>query len=338
MKVLIVMGHPAHVHFFRHYMKEMEDRGHEIMVCVKLREITTKLLDIYDIPYKTFGKTYPNQPAKAWGIVMNDLRLLNFARRFKPDLTASIGGLYSVHAGACLSVPSIDFMDTENATLTNAITFPLATVVATPDCYAGKVPSRKHRPYPGYHELAYLHPSRFSPDMKKLEPLGVGPRDYIVVRFSTLDASHQMGEAVLNQDEKIELVKELSSHCRVFVDCEGEMPKELDGNALKIMPHNYHHVLAFARLYVGEGATAASEAGVLGVPWIYISGDRRGYLDDQERTYGLGKTVKSKTHAIETVKELMKKTPSHYELMRKKLLNEKIDVTSWMVELSEEFL
>lgn len=332
------MGHPAHVHFFRHYMKEMKSRGHDYLVCVKLREITTKLLELYHIPYETFGKTYPNQPAKAWGVVVNDFRLIATARKFQPDLTLSIGGLYSVHAGKCMGVPSIDFMDTENATLTNLITFPLATIVATPDCYRGKVPKEKHRPYPGYHELAYLHPSRFQPDLRKLKPLGVQPREYIVVRFSTLDASHQIGEAVLSHEDKIDLVARLAAHEKVFVDCEGNMPHELKGRALRIPPHHYHHVLAFARLYVGEGATAASEAGVLGVPWIYISGDRRGYLDDQEERYGLGVTVNSPEQALYRAEESMKRSPEFYLSARGKLLNDKIDVTGWMVGLSEEFL
>ncbi len=332
------MGHPAHVHFFRHYMKEMRGRGHECMVCVKLREITTKLLDLYRIPYETFGKTYPNQPAKAWGVVMNDLRLMATARKFQPDLTLSIGGLYSVHAGKCMGVPTIDFMDTENATLTNLITFPLATVVATPDCYRGKVPVDKHRPYPGYHELAYLHPSRFRPDLSKLKPLGVEPGEYIVVRFSTLDASHQIGEAVLSHRDKVDMVARLAVHGKVFVDCEGDIPDELKGQALRIPPHHYHHVLAFARLYVGEGATAASEAGVLGVPWIYISGDRRGYLDDQEERYGLGVTVDSMEQALFHAEESIKRPPEFYRSARSRLLRDKIDVTGWMVGLSEEFL
>ncbi len=333
----MVIGHPAHVHFFRHFIDEMESRGHEFKVCVKMRENTTRLLDLYGIPYEIFGRTYPDRPSKACGIILNDLGLLNMAKQFKPDLTASIGGLYSVHAGAALGVPSIDYMDTENAVMTNVLTFPFATVIATPDCYYGRVPKSKHRPYPGYHELAYLHPKRFEADKDRINGLGVKPGEYIVVRFSTLDASHQTGEAVLTYNDKIKLVRELSKYGKVLVDTEGELPVELQKNRLNIAEHHYHDVLAFAALYVGEGATAASEAGVLGVPWVYISGNRRGYLDDQERRYGIGVTVDSVDKALEHAERVfggILKT----KRAREKLLKEKIDVTDWMIRLSEEFL
>ncbi len=337
LKVLIVMGHPAHVHFFRHYMNEMKRRGHEFKVCVKVRENTTKLLDLYGIQYEIFGKTYPDRPSKACGMILNDLRLIGIARCFKPDLAASVGGLYSVHAGAALGVPTIDYMDTENAVMTNILTFPLATVIATPDCYYGKVPKSKHRPYPGYHELAYLHPKRFKADENRIKNLGVNSGEYIIVRFSTLDASHQTGEAVLTYKDKIRLVRELSEYGKVLVDTEGELPVELKKHRLDIPEHHYHDVLAFAALYVGEGATAASEAGVLGVPWIFISGDGRGYLDDQERRYGIGATVDSVEKALEHAKKVFNGNLEPKKA-RKKLLEEKIDVTGWMIRLSKEFL
>ncbi|MFO8110473.1 MAG: DUF354 domain-containing protein [Thermoplasmata archaeon] len=291
MKLLVVIGHPAHVHFFRHFIAGMEDKGHQCMVCVKVRENTTRLLELFEIPYNIFGKTYNNIPTKAWGVVMNDLRLIQLARRFKPDLTASIAGLYSVHAGACLGVPSIDFMDTEGAKLTNGLTFPFATVIATPDCYKAPVPENKHRKYPGYHELAYLHPDRFQPNPSIIDELGLKVGEYIVVRLSSLDASHQKKEGVMSRDDKIRLVEKLMSLGDVVVDSEYTLPRGLREYGLEVQEHQYHHVLAHAALYVGEGATAASEAGVLGTPWIYISKRSRCYLKDQENNYGLGRRV-----------------------------------------------
>ncbi len=335
MKILVVMGHPAHVHFFRHFIQEMEDRGHDFLVCVKLRENTTRLLDLFGIKHRVFGKTYATGPGKAWGVLANDRRLLRIARGFHPDLTASIAGLYSVHAGALMGIPSLDFTDTEGATLTNHLTFPLATVIATPDCYKGKVPGKKHRPYPGYHELAYLHPHRFTPDPSVPDSAGLEPGDYIVVRLSSLDARHQRKEGAMSVDEKIRLVRSLRELGEVVVDSETPLPRELEPYRLKVPEHEYHHILAHGKLYVGEGATAASEAGVLGTPWIYISRRGRCYLDDQEENYGSGRTVDSLSDAISHSRALCGKDLSQG---RKKMLKEKIDVTSWMVELSEELL
>lgn len=313
----------------------MKEKGHQISVMVKERENTTKLLDLYDIPFKIFGRTYPNRPSKAWGIIRNDINLIRQSKRFSPDITASIGGLYSVHAGACLGVPSIDFMDTEGAHLTNRLTFPFATVIATPDCYNAPVPRDKHLPYKGYHELAYLHPDYFTPDKKVLKLIDVDPGDYIVLRFSSWDASHQEGEAAMTWQDKIELTRELAKHKRVLVDTEADLPLEIEKYRLKIPDNLYHHVLAFSSIYVGEGATAASEAGILGVPWIFVSKKTRCYLEDQSRRYGLGKILKSKEATIKETNRMLQIDAGEYRRASKKLINEKIDVTSWMIKLTE---
>ena len=35
MKLLVDMGHPAHVHFFRHAIRELESRGHEVRITAR---------------------------------------------------------------------------------------------------------------------------------------------------------------------------------------------------------------------------------------------------------------------------------------------------------------
>jgi len=337
LNILIAMGHPAHVHFFRHFIDEMESKNHEIHIAVKERENTTKLLDLFGLDYTYFGRTYPNRPSKAWGVLMNDIRLLAKARKFEPDLTASIGGLYSVHAGAFFGTPTIDFTDTEGAKLTNLLTFPFASIVATPDCYRGKVPSKKHRAYPGYHELAYLHPERFCPDPSSIDDTRLSIKDYIVIRLSSLDASHQEGESIMSMDQKIDFIKKLSELSDIVVDSEFDLPSSLQKYRNPLPENLYHQLLAHASLYVGEGATAASEAGVLGTPWIYLSKGRRSYLDDQEKRYQVGTTASTPHIALDIVKDFLN-TPPDGELARKKMIEEKTDVTRWMVNLANEFL
>jgi hypothetical protein len=87
-------------------------------------------------------------------------------------------------------------------------------------------------------------------------------------------------------------------------------------------------------MYIGEGATMASEAGVLGVPWIFIYTKRLCYLDDQEENYGLGYTVTDSKEALKIVLDLLKNPnlKKEWGQKRKKLLDEKIDVTEYMTE------
>jgi predicted glycosyltransferase len=44
MKILIDIGHPAHVHYFRNFIKLMEQKGHSFLIIAKNHNITYKLL------------------------------------------------------------------------------------------------------------------------------------------------------------------------------------------------------------------------------------------------------------------------------------------------------
>jgi hypothetical protein len=39
MKVLIDIGHPAHVHFFRNAIRELESKGHAVKVTARDKEV-----------------------------------------------------------------------------------------------------------------------------------------------------------------------------------------------------------------------------------------------------------------------------------------------------------
>src|SRR5690606_16083791 len=97
-----------------------------------------------------------------------------------------------------------------------------------------------------------------------------------------------------------------------------------------------HHFLAFATLMVGESATMASEAAVLGTPAFYIADTGRGYTDELEARYGLVHNYKlsSADLAIEKIKELLR--DEHLDigtkLKRERMLRERCDVTSWLLD------
>jgi predicted glycosyltransferase len=65
-----------------------------------------------------------------------------------------------------------------------------------------------------------------------------------------------------------------------------------------------HDLLAFARLYVGEGSCMAAEAACLGTPAIFLSpASRRGYLDALEQRYGHVTTVQTVSQALQHARE-----------------------------------
>ena len=83
----------------------------------------------------------------------------------------------------------------------------------------------------------------------------------------------------------------------------------------------------------------ASEAGVLGTPWIFISNASRGYLDDQEQKYGLGFWETLPEGAIDRVKEIFAfpDLKRSWAVKREALLRDKIDVTDFIVGFIEDW-
>ena len=65
---------------------------------------------------------------------------------------------------------------------------------------------RKHIRYNGFHELAYLHPNRFKPDISVLDELKVKEGEkFVILRFVSWNATHDFGQAGLSFDQKKEL-------------------------------------------------------------------------------------------------------------------------------------
>lgn len=51
MKILIDIGHPAHVHLFKNFIKIMKKKGHKVFVTAKDDESIKVLLKGYNIDY-----------------------------------------------------------------------------------------------------------------------------------------------------------------------------------------------------------------------------------------------------------------------------------------------
>jgi len=51
LKILLGIGHPADVDFFKYFIEEMANRGHEVLVAAREKEITYYLLNKYKICY-----------------------------------------------------------------------------------------------------------------------------------------------------------------------------------------------------------------------------------------------------------------------------------------------
>ena len=312
-------------------------RGHEVMVTARDKDLTVDLLTAFDIPAHVLSRQRRGRGGLAWELLTRSRRLAVISRRFRPDVLVGIMGPSIALVGKLQRRPAVVFYDTENATSTNRWVYPMAAAVCTPDCYQGPVRGN-HTVYPGYHELAYLHPDRFVPDPAVVTRAGISLRDpYAIVRFVGWQASHDLGERGLSADAKRAIVTHLAESARVFVSSEAPLPPDLPAEPIPLPPFQVHHLMASASIVVGESATMASEAAVLGAPAVFISDTGRGYTDEEERRYGLVIRVRpSDQGAIAAaIDRFRNEDPARFAAARRRLLDDKIDTTAWMTDFIE---
>lgn len=342
MRILIDIGHPAHIHLFKNFAWRMQERCHKILFTCRDRECVLQLMKVYGFVYENFGKHYSSVQGKIFGLIKNELQMLNTAIHFKPDLFFSHGSTIAAFTSFIMHKPHIALEDTFNMEQVK-LYMPFTDVILTGD-YPHPSLGEKEINYPGYKELAYLHPNVFVPDESVIEMLGVKKGEkYAIVRFVAWQASHDIGHSGISYENKIKLVKTLSRHLRVFISSETELPGELKNYQIKIPPEQMHNALAFAHLYIGESGTMASECACLGVPSIYIDNNGRGYTDDLEKSYGLiynyNESISDQNKAIRRAEEIAIKpnTKEDYLAKREKMLADKIDVSAFLIWLVENY-
>lgn len=342
MRIFIDIGHPAHVHYFRNFIKLMKKRGHEFLIIARDKDITSLLLTNYDIPFINRGMGANSFMGKIIYFFKVIWFLYSRARKFKPDLAISVTA-YTPLIAWLNGVPSIALNDTEHAKLHHLLCFPFANYILTPDCYRLNLGKKQIR-FKGYLELCYLHPNFFIPDDSILDQLGVKEDEkYLIFRFVSWRATHDVRHKGLSLETKQKAVHELSKYARIFITSEGKLPAGLEQYQLNISPEKIHNALAFASLLYGESATMASECACLGVPSIFHDNDGRGYTDEQEKEYGLvfnySESEEDQQKSIVKALEIARSTPSDNEWkeQNRKLLSEKIDVTAFIIWFVENY-
>lgn len=293
------------------------------------------LLDAYGIDYGILTGRFDSKVDMVVNQLRYELNLLRKVRQLDPDVITGIGGLAMSHAAALTDTEAILFTDTEHATLSNSLAFPFADRICTPDCYEDDIGPKQYR-YPGYHELAYLHPDRFEPDPSVLTDIGIDPDDrFVVLRLLDWKAAHDIGDSGFGDVESVVDALE-DTGATVFITAEGDIPDAVAHCQLPVAPEKVHHLLAYADLFIGESATMAAESAVLGTPGLYVSTIRLGYTAELEDRYDLlgnfdGPNRQSEAIAA-GVSILDDYDQALWDRRRRRLLDDKIDTTTVILE------
>ncbi len=334
MKIIIDVGHPGDFHVFKNLAHLLISKGIDVLFTTREKEFEIELIRSEGFKYKSFGKKYKGRFGKLWGMMFFDLKMLMTALRFKPDLFLSHGSIYASHAAFLLRKKHMALEDTGN--MEQIILYrPFADVILTPEVLPMDLGSKQIR-YEGYHEIAYLHPAFFKPNPSVYHCLGLEEGEqYAIIRFVSWNASHDVGHKGLSDEDKLKLVQKLSQQMRVFITSEAALPDSLQPYRIKIAPEKLHDALHYATIVVSEGATVASEAGVLGTPSIYINTIPISYCQDQEK-YGLVYNTSESEKVFALVDEILAQDRELFREKSKKMLKEKVNVTQFFYNFITE--
>lgn len=339
MRILFHLGHPAHFHLFKRTIIELKSKGYDTDILIKKKDVLEELLESSQMSFHNLLPTgrKSTKMGIAYGQIKQDLKMLLFCLKKRPDLLVGTSVAIS-HVGKVLGIPSINVNedDAEAVPLYAKFTYPWATVILAPFVTSMGKWQNKTINYNGFHELAYLHPNHFTPDINIVKKYIDTNKPYYILRFSNLDAHHDTGISGINEQLAKELISILSPTGNIVITSEREIGQDLEEYRLSIDPIDIHHVIAFATLFIGDSQTMAAEAGVLGTPFIRFNDfvGRIGYLRELEDKYQLGFGIKSanKNQFIEMVKNLVEipDIKLQYSEKRKKMLFEKIDTSKFL--------
>jgi uncharacterized protein len=343
MKILIDIGHPAHVHFFSQFSKKMISNGHEVLFTTREKDVTIELLQHYKFKYISFGKTKKGLLLKAFGLITFSIRIFLISKKYKPDIFLAHGGIYQIFSSFLLGIPLISNLNTDSDPFVNVFKFFLPVVIS-PSSFSVRINKRKHIPYPGNCELAFLHPNHFVPDSGVLKKYGIEMSEkFVLVRFVSFSAFDDIGKSGITETVKTTMIRKLRKHAKVLISSETSLTGAMKYYQIEQNPNyktgDLQHLEYFAQLFIGDSGAMTSECAVLGTPAIYVSNKKLGFISDLVNKYELAFHFLVYREGLNKSIELLGKDNLKliWSQRRKLFLENSIDLTAFLVWLVENY-
>lgn len=308
MKYLFDITHPHFVHFYKNLIKLIGPQ--QVIVTCQESELIIRLLDDCGIEYRVIGKKYKSLVSKMKGQVEYFIKFIKMIKENEIDIVIGLSPSSILAAKICgKNGILLDDDDSAVQPLTKYFTIPFASYIITPSCLAHENYGSHHLMYRGYQELAYLSPEYFTPNESILQKYGLRSREYAVVRFNDFKAHHDLGQSGMSIKTKTRMISLLRETTKVLITTEGEIDTEFSDYQMLIDPVDIHHIMAYARIFIGDSQTMASEAAVLGTPSVRCNTfkNRISYLKELEEKYKLTYAFLPHEEAafIEKIKEIL---------------------------------
>ena len=273
-KIWIDIVNAPHAHFFKGIIRELEKRGHEVLVTTREFDGLTGILDMLGIDYYIVGKHGGSTlEGKLIASVERQHKLAKLIIEENPDLSLYKNSPEAPRVAFGLGVPTIGFADNDTATAVNKLMMPFTRRLIYPkaiDAYElikCGADANSLRPMNGIPELAHLY--EFIPTKEPLKELGLTAHSYIVMRTEPIKANYFNGDAEksileniipLLPDVPLVLFPRTETQAKRFEHFENVIiPKHITDSL---------SLLYYAKLMIGAGGTMNREALALGTPTI----------------------------------------------------------------------
>jgi predicted glycosyltransferase len=311
MKIWIDLDNTPHVPFFKPIIRELERRGHSVVVTARDAFQVCEMAERLGVPCTKVGRHYgKNRFLKVWGLGWRSAQLLPFVMAERPALALSHGSRAQILLSNLLRIPTVLIMDYEHIQ-TPPLVRPRWEIV--PDALLRESlhckSKERIRTYPGIKEDVYA--TEFKPDPSLVQELQLnGEQIVATVRPPANEAHYHNPEsdklfvefmnrvcetpgikAVLLPRNKSQEAQMKESSPQWFKGSKVVIPKRaVDG--LNLLWHS--------DLVVSGGGTMNREAAALGIPVYSIFRGKMGAVDRQLASEG-------RLTMIQTVDEVKKK-------------------------------
>ena len=336
MRILIDIGHPAHVHLFKNFIFYLKKEKIDYVVVSRNKEITNNLLQHYNISFDSISNPGKNLFEMIFELLKRTWKIFKINK--KSNFSLALGTSVSIGLLSKFTKPKViswNFSEDDDYVipLYAKIANPFSTKIINPTCILFDKWESKRVFVPSYHELAYLHPDNFQADEKVLQKYGLEKYKFVIFRLSALKAHHDKGAKGIS----FELNKKLKMLVKNYDIIESNEGKK----GGKIDPWDIHHVLAFSKMLISDSQTMSIEAAVLGIPSIRINSfiDKSTLLSELQDKYNLtfGFFPEDELNILTKINELLedKMLTKNWEDKKLKLLEDKIDFNMWLIDYFE---
>jgi len=135
MKILVFLSHPAQFLFYRNPVQRLRDKGHDVHIVIKTKDVLRELLEEAKWEYQVIHQKKRSKSYFSFfqNLLIRDYRIYKIARKIKPDLL--MGSDASIaHIGKLLGIPCITTLEDDYPVIRNLarLTYQFTTQLLPP--------------------------------------------------------------------------------------------------------------------------------------------------------------------------------------------------------------